>query len=139
MNGRRNQLGQQARSSSSFSTPGSYPHSIDWVNTAMQHRGVGLSQPQFQNMSNSINQINRGAMGHAQASAREARVFARDVANPILPRRDRAYAALGVVANGVFGPAYHASTDISNYHMGRNQSPDVRRMMAFHLAGSLFD
>ena len=73
--------------------------------------------------------MNAGEIAHASASAREVWTFARDVADPNLPMKDRAAAAFGMVLNGVLAPAYMTGFDLNNYHFGRDQSADLRRAM----------
>jgi hypothetical protein len=73
--------------------------------------------------------VDAGEIAHATASAREVWTFARDVADPRLPMKDRAAAALGMVLNGVLAPAYLTQFDLDNYHFGRDQSADLRRAM----------
>lgn len=137
-NGNREVLQGAADSAAASGTPGSYAHSIGWVNFAMNKLGVGLSSRQEANMRSSMNAVDAGQMTNAQASAREGRYFLSDALNPGLSRTDRAGALTGVVANMLFGPAYHAQTDQNNYHMGKGQSKEVRTMMHAHTASDPF-
>lgn len=136
--GDRNELQKVADASASAGTPGSYAHSIGWVNFAMQKLGVGLSGRQQENMHSSMSLVDSGRMTNAQASAREGRYFAGDAVNPELPPRDRLGAVSGVLANSLLGPAFHYQTDLNNYNMGRGLSKEVRAMMHAHSSGDNF-
>jgi hypothetical protein len=125
----RDRLGAATQSTSSGNTPGSYPSSVKTVNDFLQRAGVNLSNQSADTIMNNLKQVNSGEIAHAQASAREAWTFARDVADPNLSMKDRSAAALGAVVNGIVAPAYMAQFDLDNYHFGRDQSADLRRAM----------
>ncbi|UXY16046.1 hypothetical protein N8I74_03215 [Chitiniphilus purpureus] len=135
---RRQRLQTLSTNNPTSSTPGSYAHSISWVNPIMQRMNIPLSGGQYRNMTNSMSEISRGSMLNSQASAREGRHFFRDMFNPNLNMRGRVGAGIGFVANTVFGPAFHYNTDLNNYQMNRGQSREMRMAMHHHVAGDLF-
>lgn len=129
----RDRLGETASNSPTGNTPGAYPSSVNVVNSMLKHLGVDLSNQSAEKIVGNIERVDAGTLSHAGASASEAWTFARDVADPSLPMKDRAAAALGMTLNGLVSPAYHAEFDLQNYHFGQNQSADLRRAMQMYV------
>lgn len=136
--GNRGVLQSAVESSTSSGTPGAYAHSLGWVNFAMQKLGVGLSGRQLTNMLANIKAVDAGLMTNAQASAGEGIGFIGDVLNRGLPNKDRAGALMGVIANSLFGSAFHFHADLNNYNKGIVQGAEVRMMMHAHVSGDVF-
>ncbi|MEZ0602480.1 hypothetical protein ACAX43_10085 [Paraburkholderia sp. IW21] len=125
----RDRLHDMATDSPTGNVPGSYPSSVKIVNDLLKRLDINLSDQSADAIINNLHKVNAGEIAHASASAREVWTFARDVADPNLPMKDRAAAAFGMVLNGVFAPAYMTQFDLNNYHFGRDQSADLRRAM----------
>jgi hypothetical protein len=125
----RDRLHDIASNSPSGNVPGSYPSSVKIVNDMLKRLDINLSDQSADAIINTLHKVNAGEIAHASASAREVWTFARDVADPNLPMKDRAAAAFGMVLNGVLAPAYMTGFDLNNYHFGRDQSADLRRAM----------
>jgi hypothetical protein len=125
----RDKLDKVVGNSPTGEVPGSYPNSVKIVNDLLQRLHINLSNQSADTIINNVKQVDSGQMAHGRASAREVWTFARDVADPKLPMKDRAAAALGMVLNGIAGPAYMAQFDLQNYHFGTNQSADLRQAM----------
>ncbi|MFL9903890.1 hypothetical protein PQR71_38175 [Paraburkholderia fungorum] len=125
----RDRLHDTATNSPTGNVPGSYPSSVKIVNDMLKRLDINLSDQSADAIVNNLHQVNAGEIAHASASAREVWTFARDVADPNLPMKDRAAAAFGMVLNGVLAPAYMTGFDLNNYHFGRDQSADLRRAM----------
>jgi hypothetical protein len=125
----RDRLNSTLQGSLTVDQPGSYPSTVNVVNRMLKHYGINLSNQSAETIINNVHKVDAGDMAHAGASASEVWTFRRDLADSNLPMKDRAAAALGVVLNGVAGPAYMAEFDLANYHFGKNQSDDLRRAM----------
>lgn len=125
----RDRLNSTLQGSPTVGQPGSYPSTVDVVNQMLKHYGINLSNQSAESIINNVHRVDAGDLAHAGASASEVWAFRRDLADSNLPMKDRAAAALGVVLNGVAGPAYMAEFDLQNYHFGKNQTADLRRAM----------
>lgn len=125
----RDRLNTELQGSPTVGQPGSYPSTVDVVNQMLKHYGINLSNQSAETIINNVHKVDAGDLAHAGASASEVWTFRRDLADSTLPMKDRAAAALGVVLNGVAGPAYMAEFDLENYHFGKNQTADLRRAM----------
>ncbi|RKF39087.1 hypothetical protein BCY88_33555 [Paraburkholderia fungorum] len=125
----RERLNTETQNSPTGNQPGSYTNSVNAVNGLLQRLGINLSDQSAETIINNVHHVDAGELSHAGASAREAWTFARDVADPHLPMKDRYAAAFGMVLNGIVSPAYHAEFDLENYHFGKNQTQDLRQAM----------
>ncbi|ANB71916.1 hypothetical protein AYM40_05660 [Paraburkholderia phytofirmans OLGA172] len=129
----RDRLGGVVQKSPTGNDPGSYPGSVGIVNDLLKHLGINLSDQSAEYIIANVRRVDAGELFHAGASASEVWTFARDVADPNLPMKDRASAALGMVINGILGPTYIAQFDLENYHFGRNQTADLRKAMQMYI------
>jgi hypothetical protein len=125
----RDRLNNALQPSPTLNQPGSYPSTVEAVNNVLKHHGIGLSNQSAENIMDNIKKVNAGEKTNAGASASEAREFLRDAKDTSLPMKDRLAAGAGALVNTFAGPAYMAQTDIANYHLGKDQTADLRNAM----------